>query len=140
MCAFVCLVNVSVQRGCGDPPEFTEKLHLLFQREIKQHSSSSRMRSGWIRGFLVVLVLVLVSLYLSNIKTQVSTHSGRLQKAHHLNETIGGQAILGRMDKMQDNINRLRESIFSLLLCAGQTSDLIFEIQNIKLISILLEN
>lgn len=74
---------------------------------------SSRMRSGWIKGFLVVLVLVLASLYLSNIKTQVYTHSERLQKAHH-NETIRGQMILGRMDKMQENINRLSESTFSL--------------------------
>lgn len=71
------------------------------------------MRSGWFKGFLVVLVLALASVYLSNIKTEVYTNSERLQRAHH-NETLRGHMVLRRMDKMEENINRLRESLFSL--------------------------
>lgn len=71
------------------------------------------MRSGWLKGFLLVLVLALASLYLSNIKTEVHSHSERLQRAHH-NETLRGHMMLRRMDKMEENLNRLCESMFPL--------------------------
>ncbi|KAF7229289.1 probable polypeptide N-acetylgalactosaminyltransferase 8 [Nothobranchius furzeri] len=64
------------------------------------------MRSGWMKVFLTVLVVALVSLYLSFIRTEVRIHSEKLQRAHH-NESIRGEGMLQRMDKMEQNINKL---------------------------------
>ncbi|KAK5848943.1 hypothetical protein PBY51_008623 [Eleginops maclovinus] len=64
------------------------------------------MRSGWIKGFLLTSAMAGSLLYLSSIKKEVHTHSERLSRAHH-NDSIRGQGILNRMDKMETDINRL---------------------------------
>ncbi|XP_076015066.1 putative polypeptide N-acetylgalactosaminyltransferase 8 [Genypterus blacodes] len=66
----------------------------------------SRMRSGWVKGLLAVLVLCVALLYLGSIKREVHTHSERLQKAHQ-NDSLRGQGMLHRMDKMELDINKL---------------------------------
>lgn len=66
------------------------------------------MRSGWIKGLLVVFTVGLTMLNLGTIKKEVHTHSERLQRAHH-NETIRGQGMLKRMDKMEADMEKLRE-------------------------------
>uniref|UniRef100_A0A3Q3ACK2 Polypeptide N-acetylgalactosaminyltransferase n=1 Tax=Kryptolebias marmoratus TaxID=37003 RepID=A0A3Q3ACK2_KRYMA len=70
------------------------------------------MRSGWMKGFLAVLLLALASLYLRSMETGVHTRPGRLQGARH-NETVRGRGMLRRVDMMEGHINRLRESMFS---------------------------
>lgn len=67
------------------------------------------MRSGWVKGLLLALCVAAAVLYLSSIKREVHTHSERLQRAHH-NDSIRGQGMLTRMEKMEADINRLRES------------------------------
>lgn len=68
----------------------------------------TKMRSGWIKGSMLVLTVATALLYLSSIKREVHTHSERLQRAHH-NDSIRGQGMLKRMAKMEADINRLRE-------------------------------
>ncbi len=87
---------------------------LLFSfcaRQNKAHDMhrSIRMRSGWIKGSLLVISVALALLYLGSIKQEVHTHSERLQRAHH-NDSIRGLGMLKRMDQMEADINRLRES------------------------------
>ncbi|KAK5876546.1 hypothetical protein CesoFtcFv8_025889 [Champsocephalus esox] len=67
---------------------------------------SPRMRSGWIKGFLLAFAMAGSLLYLGSIKKEVHTHSERLSSAHH-NDSIRGQGMLNRMDKMETDINRL---------------------------------
>ncbi|XP_027128241.1 probable polypeptide N-acetylgalactosaminyltransferase 8 [Larimichthys crocea] len=67
------------------------------------------MRPGWLKGSLLVFVFGGALLYLSSIKREVRTHSERLQRAHH-NESIRDQGLLNRMQKMEADINSLRES------------------------------
>ncbi|KAI4803405.1 hypothetical protein KUCAC02_006954 [Chaenocephalus aceratus] len=67
---------------------------------------SPRMRSGWIKGFLLAFAMAGSLLYLGSIKKEVHTHSERLGSAHH-NDSIRGQGMLNRMDKMETDINRL---------------------------------
>lgn len=100
----MCLVNV-----CRAGVKITQSKLSTLSNKAKPHRSS-RMRSGWLKVFLLVLVLALALLYLSNIKTEVYSHSERLQRAHH-NETLRGHTMLRRMDKMEENLNRLRESL-----------------------------
>lgn len=69
------------------------------------------MRSGWIKGSLLVFTVATALLYLGSIKREVHTHSERLQRAHH-NDSIRGQGMLKRMAKMEADINRLGESNF----------------------------
>ncbi|XP_026217326.1 probable polypeptide N-acetylgalactosaminyltransferase 8 [Anabas testudineus] len=64
------------------------------------------MRSGWIKGFLVVFFVTFALLNLSSIKREVHTHSERLQRAHQ-NESIRGQGMLKRMGKLEADIKRL---------------------------------
>ncbi|GLD48354.1 probable polypeptide N-acetylgalactosaminyltransferase 8 [Lates japonicus] len=64
------------------------------------------MRSGWIKGLLLTFDLASALLYLGSIKREVHTHSERLQRAHQ-NDSIRGQGMLKRMDKMEADINRL---------------------------------
>uniref|UniRef100_UPI0037E8749E probable polypeptide N-acetylgalactosaminyltransferase 8 n=1 Tax=Semicossyphus pulcher TaxID=241346 RepID=UPI0037E8749E len=64
------------------------------------------MRSGWVKGSLLVLAGIAGLSYLSSIKREVHTHSERLQRAHH-NDSIRGQGMLKRMEKMEEDINRL---------------------------------
>ncbi|XP_037615702.1 probable polypeptide N-acetylgalactosaminyltransferase 8 [Sebastes umbrosus] len=66
----------------------------------------TRMRSGWIKGSLLTFAVAAALLYLGSIKREVHTHSERLQKAHH-NDSIRGQGMIKRMDKMETDINRL---------------------------------
>lgn len=68
----------------------------------------TKMRSGWIKGSLLVLTVATALLYLSSIKREVHTHSERLQRAHH-NDSIRSQGMLKRMAKMEADVNRLRE-------------------------------
>ncbi|XP_054481044.1 probable polypeptide N-acetylgalactosaminyltransferase 8 [Anoplopoma fimbria] len=64
------------------------------------------MRSGWIKGSLGAFAMAAALLYLSSITREVHTHSERLQRAHH-NDSIRGQGMLKRMDKMETDITRL---------------------------------
>ncbi|XP_041819592.1 probable polypeptide N-acetylgalactosaminyltransferase 8 [Chelmon rostratus] len=74
---------------------------------------SPRMRSGWIKVSLLVFAVATALLYLSSIKREVHTHSERLQRAHH-NDSIRGQGMLNRMDKMEADINRLLNAMNKL--------------------------
>ncbi|XP_067437563.1 probable polypeptide N-acetylgalactosaminyltransferase 8 [Thunnus thynnus] len=67
---------------------------------------TTRMRSKWIKGLLLALSVATAVLYLISIKREVHTHSERLQRAHH-NDSIRGQGMLMRMNKMEADINRL---------------------------------
>lgn len=67
---------------------------------------SSIMRSGWFKGSLLSLAVVSALLYLGSIKVEVQNHAEKLQKAHH-NDSVRGQGMLRRMDKMEADINRL---------------------------------
>ncbi len=71
----------------------------------------SRMRSGWVKVALLVFAVVAALSYLGSIKREVHTHSERLQRAHH-NDSIRSEGIFKRMDKMEADINRLREPNF----------------------------
>ncbi|XP_031614185.2 probable polypeptide N-acetylgalactosaminyltransferase 8 [Oreochromis aureus] len=64
------------------------------------------MRSSWMKALLMVLIVAFALLYLSSIKKEVHTHSERLQRAHY-NDSIRGQGIVKRMEKMETDINRL---------------------------------
>ncbi|XP_041636948.1 probable polypeptide N-acetylgalactosaminyltransferase 8 [Cheilinus undulatus] len=64
------------------------------------------MRAGWIKGPLLVFAGGALLFYLSSIKDEVHTHSEKLQRAHH-NDSIKGQGMLQRMEKMEASINRL---------------------------------
>ncbi|XP_070709566.1 probable polypeptide N-acetylgalactosaminyltransferase 8 [Pempheris klunzingeri] len=66
----------------------------------------TRMRSGWIKGSLLFFSVAVALLYLGSIKREVNTHSERLQRAHH-NDSIRGQGMLQRMEKMEADISRL---------------------------------
>lgn len=67
------------------------------------------MRSSWLKGSLLLLSMATALLYLGSIKREVHIHSERLQRAHH-NDSVRGQGMFKRMEKMEANINRLRES------------------------------
>ncbi|XP_023268864.1 probable polypeptide N-acetylgalactosaminyltransferase 8 [Seriola lalandi dorsalis] len=67
---------------------------------------STMVRSGWIKGLLLAFAVASALLYLGSIKREVHTHSERLQRAHQ-NDSIRGQGMLKRMDRMEDDINRL---------------------------------
>ncbi|XP_008281149.1 probable polypeptide N-acetylgalactosaminyltransferase 8 [Stegastes partitus] len=64
------------------------------------------MRSGQVKAFLLVCIMALALLYLGSIKREVHTHSESLQRAHH-NDSIRGQGMLQRMEKMEGDINKL---------------------------------
>ncbi|KAM4615665.1 putative polypeptide N-acetylgalactosaminyltransferase 8 [Polymixia lowei] len=64
------------------------------------------MRFGWFRGIVPVLVVTAALVYLDSIKQEVHSHSGRQQRAHY-NDSVRGQAILTRMDKMEADISKL---------------------------------
>ncbi|KAM6895673.1 putative polypeptide N-acetylgalactosaminyltransferase 8 [Xenentodon cancila] len=64
------------------------------------------MKPSWLKRSLVVLAVASALLYLGSIKREVHIHSQRLQSAHH-NDSIRGQGMLKRMDKMEEDINRL---------------------------------
>lgn len=64
------------------------------------------MRSGSLRGILLSLAAVSGLLYLVSIKMEVHDHAVKLQKAHQ-NNSVLGQGMLRRMDKMETDINRL---------------------------------
>uniref|UniRef100_A0A8D2ZUC3 Polypeptide N-acetylgalactosaminyltransferase n=1 Tax=Scophthalmus maximus TaxID=52904 RepID=A0A8D2ZUC3_SCOMX len=65
-----------------------------------------RMRSGGIKWSLLVFAVASALLYLGSIKTDVRTHSERLQRAHH-NDSVRGLGMLKRMEKMETDISRL---------------------------------
>ncbi|XP_073336794.1 probable polypeptide N-acetylgalactosaminyltransferase 8 [Pagrus major] len=64
------------------------------------------MRSGWIKGSLLVFAVTAAVFYLSSIKREVKTSVEKIQRAHN-NDSIRGQGILKRMDKMEVHINKL---------------------------------
>lgn len=64
------------------------------------------MRSGWFKWTVLSLAIVSALLYLGSIKMEVHNHAEKLQKAHH-NDSVRGQGMLKRMDKMEQDINRL---------------------------------
>ncbi|KAM3587325.1 uncharacterized protein V6R79_002125 [Siganus canaliculatus] len=69
-------------------------------------SRSSRMRSGWVKVAPLVLTVAAALLYLSSIQREVHSHTERLQRAH-LNESLRGQGMLRRMEKMEAHIDKL---------------------------------
>lgn len=66
------------------------------------------MRSGWLKLLLFSLAVASALIYLGSIKMEVHNHAEKLQKAHH-NDSIRGQGMLRRMDKMEADISRLCE-------------------------------
>ncbi|XP_028427087.1 probable polypeptide N-acetylgalactosaminyltransferase 8 [Perca flavescens] len=64
------------------------------------------MRSGRIKGTILVFALAVALLYLGSIKREVYDHSKRLQRAYH-NDSIRDQGMLTRMDKIEMDISRL---------------------------------
>uniref|UniRef100_A0A3P8TX75 Polypeptide N-acetylgalactosaminyltransferase n=1 Tax=Amphiprion percula TaxID=161767 RepID=A0A3P8TX75_AMPPE len=64
------------------------------------------MRSGWVKALLLVCAVASALLYLGSIKREVHSHGERLQRAHQ-NDSIRGQGMLQRMEKMEADINRL---------------------------------
>ncbi|XP_043963713.1 probable polypeptide N-acetylgalactosaminyltransferase 8 isoform X1 [Gambusia affinis] len=64
------------------------------------------MRSGWVKGSLMVFVVASALVYLSSIKTEFHSHSERLQRAQH-DDSIRGQGMIRRMDRMEEDISRL---------------------------------
>ncbi|KAM9335022.1 putative polypeptide N-acetylgalactosaminyltransferase 8 [Symphorus nematophorus] len=69
-------------------------------------SRNSRMRSGWIKGSLLSFAVTAALLYLGSIKREVHTHSERLQRAHQ-NDSVRGLGMIKKMEKMEEDINRL---------------------------------
>uniref|UniRef100_A0A3B5M4A4 Polypeptide N-acetylgalactosaminyltransferase n=1 Tax=Xiphophorus couchianus TaxID=32473 RepID=A0A3B5M4A4_9TELE len=66
------------------------------------------MRSGWVKGLLMVFVVASALVYLSSIQTEFHSHSERLQRAQH-DDSIRGQGVIRRMDRMEEDISRLSE-------------------------------
>ncbi|KAM9846171.1 putative polypeptide N-acetylgalactosaminyltransferase 8 [Aulostomus maculatus] len=64
------------------------------------------MRSSWVKVSFLGISVAAAMLYLSSIKREVHTHSERLQRAHH-NDSERGRGILKRIDKMEEDMNRL---------------------------------
>uniref|UniRef100_A0A3B5QRD3 Polypeptide N-acetylgalactosaminyltransferase n=2 Tax=Xiphophorus maculatus TaxID=8083 RepID=A0A3B5QRD3_XIPMA len=64
------------------------------------------MRSGWVKGLLMVFVVATALVYLSSIQTEFHSHSERLQRAQH-DDSIRGQGVIRRMDRMEEDISRL---------------------------------
>lgn len=64
------------------------------------------MRFSYIKGSVFIFALTSTMLYLSSLKQEFYSQSERLQRAH-LNESITGQDLLKRMEKMEENINTL---------------------------------
>lgn len=67
------------------------------------------MRSGWVRGSLLAVAVASALLYLGSIKREVHSHAERLQRAHH-NDSLRGLGMIRRMEKMEADVKRLRES------------------------------
>uniref|UniRef100_A0A3B3I0Y6 Polypeptide N-acetylgalactosaminyltransferase n=1 Tax=Oryzias latipes TaxID=8090 RepID=A0A3B3I0Y6_ORYLA len=73
------------------------------------------MRSGSLKGLLMVFVLVWAMFYLGSIKREVHDYSRNLQRVH-LNDSIRGHGVLQRMSKIEADIDRLSESKEAFLL------------------------
>uniref|UniRef100_A0A3Q3F1X9 Polypeptide N-acetylgalactosaminyltransferase n=1 Tax=Labrus bergylta TaxID=56723 RepID=A0A3Q3F1X9_9LABR len=68
------------------------------------------MRPGGIKGALLILAGGVALFFLFSIKREVLIHSERLQRAHN-NDSIRGQGMVERMERMEADINRLCESL-----------------------------
>ncbi|XP_062239364.1 probable polypeptide N-acetylgalactosaminyltransferase 8 [Platichthys flesus] len=64
------------------------------------------MRCGYFKVTILALATASTLVYLSSIKNEVHTHSERLETAQH-NDSIRGQGMLRRLDKMEKDLNRL---------------------------------
>ncbi|XP_069376514.1 probable polypeptide N-acetylgalactosaminyltransferase 8 [Paralichthys olivaceus] len=64
------------------------------------------MRSRYFKLSILAFVTASALVFLGSIKNEVHTHSERLETAHH-NDSLRGQGMLRRMDKMEKDINRL---------------------------------
>ncbi|XP_060885241.1 probable polypeptide N-acetylgalactosaminyltransferase 8 [Labrus mixtus] len=64
------------------------------------------MRPGGIKGALLLLAGGAALFYLFSIKREVLIHSESLQRAHN-NDSIRGQGMVKRMERMEADINRL---------------------------------
>ncbi|KAM9704903.1 putative polypeptide N-acetylgalactosaminyltransferase 8 [Menidia menidia] len=64
------------------------------------------MRSGWFKGSLIILIMTLALFYIGSIKREFHPHSEKLQTNYH-NDSIKGQGVLSKMEKMEADINRL---------------------------------
>lgn len=76
------------------------------------------MRSGWVKGSLLVFAVTAAVFYLSSIRREVKTKVEKLQRAHS-NDSIRSQGILERMDKMEAHISKLGESQANSFLFSG---------------------
>ncbi|XP_053271107.1 probable polypeptide N-acetylgalactosaminyltransferase 8 [Pleuronectes platessa] len=79
------------------------------------------IRCGYFKVTVLALATASTLLYLSSIKNEVHTHSERLETAQH-NDSIRGQGMLIRLDKMEKDINRLLGVIgkVEMKVAAGQ--------------------
>uniref|UniRef100_A0A4W5MA67 Polypeptide N-acetylgalactosaminyltransferase n=1 Tax=Hucho hucho TaxID=62062 RepID=A0A4W5MA67_9TELE len=68
------------------------------------------MRLGWIRGLAPLLAIAAGILYITSIKREVHSHGERLQRAHQ-NDSVRGQDMLKRLEKMEAHIQKLVKSI-----------------------------
>lgn len=66
------------------------------------------MRFGWVKGSLLVFAVTAAVFYLSSIRREVKTNVEKLQRAYN-NDSIRGQGMLERMDKMEAHISKLGE-------------------------------
>lgn len=80
------------------------------------------MRFSWVKGSLLVFAVTAAVSYLSSIKREVKTNVEKLQRAHS-NDSIRGQGILERMDKMEAHISKLGESQAISSLFSGFQSE-----------------
>uniref|UniRef100_A0A665VS04 Polypeptide N-acetylgalactosaminyltransferase n=1 Tax=Echeneis naucrates TaxID=173247 RepID=A0A665VS04_ECHNA len=64
------------------------------------------MRSGGVKGLFFLFVVSSFIFYLGSIKKEVHTHSERLLKVHQ-NDSIRGQGMLHRIDRMEEDISQL---------------------------------
>ncbi|XP_029617206.1 probable polypeptide N-acetylgalactosaminyltransferase 8 [Salmo trutta] len=68
------------------------------------------MRLGWVRGLAPLLAMAAGILYITSIKREVHSHGERLQRAHQ-NDSVRGQDILKRLEKMEAHIEKLLKTI-----------------------------
>ncbi|CAB1345936.1 unnamed protein product [Coregonus sp. 'balchen'] len=68
------------------------------------------MRLGWVRGLAPLLAMAAGILYITSIKQEVHSHGERLQRAHQ-NDSVRGQDMLKRLEKMEAHIEKLVKTI-----------------------------
>lgn len=67
------------------------------------------MRLRWVQGMAALLAMAAGMLYITSIKREVHSHGERLQRAHQ-NDSVRGQDMLNRLEKMESHIEKLGKS------------------------------